>query len=88
MLNPGKIGITRRRNAIFPPAVTCQLFAAPVAVVKRRIGEDIIRFEVRVGIVQKRSFLIPLDLGAVYIADGQVHPAQAVGSFIAFLPVD
>ena len=53
MLHPGKVGVAGRRNAVFPSAVACQLFAAPVAVVKRRVGEDEVRFQVGMGVVQE-----------------------------------
>ena len=58
MLNPREVGITNGRDAVFPSAVFFQLPTTPVAVIKRRIGEDEICFQIRVFVIQKRSFVL------------------------------
>ena len=64
------------------------MFAAPVADVERRVGDDEIGFQVFVRIVQERTFVVPFHLRAVDAADGEVHFRQPPGGLVAFLPVD
>ena len=40
VLQPGIVGITHGRNAVFPAAVIAQVLAAPIADVEGRIGKD------------------------------------------------
>lgn len=88
MLQPGEIGVARRRRAVLPACVAAQLLAAPVADVERRIGDDEIGFEVLVRVVQERAFVVPFDLRAVDAADGEVHFRQPPGGLVAFLSVN
>src|SRR5690349_1441202 len=87
VLDPGEIGVAGGRNAEFPARVFFEAFAAPIAVVERRIGEDEIGFEVLVGVVVKGTFAVPGDIG-LDAADGEVHFAEAPGGLVGFLAVD
>ena len=51
VLYPGKIGVTGRRYTILPPDIFFQVLAAPIAVIKVRVGEDKIRPQVLVQII-------------------------------------
>ena len=62
MLYPCVIGVASGRYAVFPSAILAEQITAPVAVVERRIGDDIIRFQVFVGIVQERTLVVPFYL--------------------------
>src|SRR6059036_3554891 len=46
MLNPGVVGVVHRRHPEFPAHVLPQIFAAPIAHVERRVGENEIGLEV------------------------------------------
>ena len=87
VLKPGIIGITRRRYAVFPAAVVAQVFAAPIAYIKRRIGQDKIKFNIFVFkfVIQKGIAQLQLGINA---ADGEVHSGQAQGRGVRFLPVN
>jgi len=58
MLQPRKVGIARWRGAILPTGITAQLFTTPVTDIERRIGDDEIRFDIFVGIVQKGYVIV------------------------------
>ena len=48
VLHPGEVGVARRRHAVLPALVVAQQVAAPVAVVERRVGQDVVGLQVRV----------------------------------------
>ena len=70
VLNPGIVGIAGGRLAIFPAGIFTQQSAAPVTVIEGRVGDHEIRFQVFVGVVQKRALVVPPHLGAIDAADG------------------
>ena len=84
VLDPGVVGVSRRRGAEFPAAVLSQQFARPVGIVEGRIGDDEIGLEV----VEEGTFVVPLHLRAVDSAYGEVHLAKAPGGEVRFLAVD
>ena len=88
VLDPGVVGVARRGRAVLPPAVLAQKFAAPVGVVEGRVGDDEIRLEVLVRVVQEGAFVVPFDLRAVDAANGEVHLGQPPGGLVALLAVD
>ena len=51
VLHPGEVGVARGRRAVDPALVVLQQLAAPVAVVERRVGEDVVGLEVGVLVV-------------------------------------
>ena len=48
MLHPGEVGVAGRRRAVLPAPVVPEQLAAPVAVVERRIGQDVVGLQVGV----------------------------------------
>jgi hypothetical protein len=85
MLHPGEIGVAGGRHTIHPALVVLQQIPAPVTVVERWVGENIIGLEVRVPIVVERVTVGDLPVDA---ADREVHLGEAPGSVIRFLAVD
>jgi hypothetical protein len=80
VLNPGKIGVAFWRDSEFPAGVFGQKFAFPVRIVKRRILEDEIGFQVFVQVVVEG--ISPFYTVVVYAADGEVHFAEAPGGLV------
>ncbi len=85
VLDPGEVGVARGRRAVDPALVVAQQLAAPVAVVEGRIGQDVVRLEVREGVGVEAVALG--DVGAD-AADGEVHVGQAPGRVVGLLAVD
>ena len=85
VLDPGEVGVARGRRAVDPAAVVAEQLAAPVAVVEGRIGQDVVRFQVREGVGVEAVALS--DVGPDP-ADGQVHVGQAPGGVVGLLAVD
>ena len=88
MLHPRKVGIVDWRRAEFPASVFAQQVAGPIAGVKGRVSKDEVGFEIGMGVFQKRTFVIPSDIGSVNAPNGEVHLAQTPGGMIPFLPID
>jgi len=85
VLHPSEVSVADGWAAILPPLVVAQQFAAPVADVERRIGEDVVGLEVRVSIIVKRIAMSDLPVDA---ADGEVHLSEPPGSVIGLLAVN
>ena len=64
-----------------------QQLAAPVAVVERRIGQDVVGLEVRVQVAVEAVGVLRPEV-AVDAADGQVHLGQPPGGVVGLLAVD
>ena len=62
VLEPGEVGIAHGGHAVLPAGVLAELVAAPVAVVEGGIGEDVVRADVLVGVVEEGAFAVPFDL--------------------------
>ena len=88
MLQPGKVGIACRWHPMLPATISPQQIAAPIAVIEGRIGNHKISFQILVGIVQKRSFIVPFHLGTIDAPNRQVHLRQAPGGLVALLPIN
>lgn len=88
VLEPGEVGIAHGGHAVLPAGVLAELVAAPVAVVERGIGEDVVRADVLVGVVEEGAFAVPFDLRAVDGAYDKVHADQPPGGLVALLPED
>ena len=88
MLNPCEVGVSCRRNTVLPAGIVAQLVATPVAVVERRICHHEVGLHIAVGIVEERTFGVPLHLRSIDATDGKVHLAQSPGGLVAFLPVN
>ena len=88
VLDPGKVGIASWRRAELPAAITAKLVAAPIAIVERWIGNNVIGPEVFVGVVEERAFVVPFNLRAVDAANGEVHLGQPPGRLVALLSED
>ena len=85
VLDPGEVGVARRRHAVHPALVVPEQLAAPVAVVERRVGEDVVGLEVGVAVVVEGVAVGDLGVDA---ADGEVHLGQAPGRVVRLLAVD
>jgi hypothetical protein len=73
------------RGTVLPTLVVAEEFAAPVAHVEGRVGEDVVGLEVWVAVVVEGVAVGDL---AFYTADGEVHPGEAPGGIVGFLAVD
>jgi hypothetical protein len=78
-------GVTRGRHAVDPTLVVLQQLAAPVTVVEGRVGQHVIRLQVRVLVVVEGVAMADLRIDA---ADGEVHLGEAPGGVVGFLAVD
>src|SRR3990172_5779024 len=87
MLHPRKVCISSGRNSEFPSYVIPQEFPFPVAVIKRRIRKDKIRFQLLMCVIQETSFVVPLDI-RINTPNGKVHLAQAPGGLVGFLSIN
>ena len=87
MLDPGKVGVPGRRGAVLPAFVVFEQVAAPVAVVKGRIGQDIVGLEigVQVAVEAVGMFLAEVVLDLPY---RQVHLGQPPGGVVGLLTED
>ena len=85
VLDPGEVGVAGRRHAVLPALVVLEQVAAPVAVVERRVGEDVVGLEVGVAVVVEGVAVGDLGVDA---ADGEVHLGEAPGRVVGLLAVD
>src|SRR2546430_2068400 len=74
VLHPGEVGVACRGHAVGPTLVVLQEFAAPVAVVEGRIGQHVVRLEIRVLIGVEGVAVRDLRINA---ADREVHLGEA-----------
>src|SRR5881628_1997174 len=84
VLHPGVVGIARGRGAIDPALVVLEQLAAPVAVIERWIGQNVVGLEV--GMLVGVEGVAVRDL-CVDAADGEIHLGQAPGGVVGFLAV-
>ena len=63
MLNPSVVGVVNRWDTVFPAGVLMQAFAAPVAHVEWRIGENEIGPQVFVQVVMKAVRMLATKIG-------------------------
>ena len=87
MLDPGVVGVADGRRAVAPAHVVGQQLARPVRDVERRIGEDVVGFEVGVKIAQEAVGGLRAEVG-LNAADGKVHVRQPPGGRIGLLSKD
>src|SRR5690606_1853041 len=87
MLDPGIIGISGGWCAVLPTTISTEQVATPITHIKRWIGYNVIGFQVFVGIVEKRPFVVPFHLRAVDSPDREVHLCQSPGGLVTFLSV-
>ena len=85
VLDPGEVGVAGGRHAVFPALVVAQPLSAPIAHVERRVGEDIVGFEVGEAVVVEGVAVGALTIDA---ADGEVHLRKPPGGVVGFLAVD
>src|SRR2546430_8922041 len=85
VLHPGEVGVAARRKAELPARVV--VFAEPVRVVERRIGEDEVGAEIGMEIAPEGAGLLFAEIG-FDAADGEVHHGEAARSGVALLTVD
>src|SRR5690625_6937160 len=64
MLNPCVVGVAFGWNTIFPAAIVTGQVTTPITHIKRRIGNDIIGFQIGMSIIQKRAYVVQFNLGA------------------------
>ena len=87
VLDPGVVGVVRRRHAVFPAHVLFEALAAPIGHVEGRIGEDGVGLQILVQIVVEAVGLVGAEVG-VDAADGEVHPGQLPGGGGGLLAID
>ena len=88
VLEPGVVGVTDGRGAVFPAGVFLDALAAPIRDVERRIGEDEVEALVAPFVLVKAAFVVPGDAAGVDAAHREVHLGETPGGVIAFLPID
>ena len=88
VLEPCEVGIAHGRDAVLPAGIITQLIAAPVAVVERGVGKNVVGANVLVGVVEEGTFAVPFDLRTVDGANGEIHLGEPPCGLIAFLPED
>ena len=79
MLHPGKVGIARRGHSVRPALIFLQQFTAPITVIKRGIGQNIISFEVRIAVIVEGVAMGNLRVNP---PDGKVHLGEPPGGVI------
>ena len=82
-----KLALPAGGSAVFPALVVFQQFAAPVAVVEGRIGEDVIGLEVRVQVAVEAVGVFLAEV-VLDLPDGEVHLGQPPGGVVGFLAED
>ena len=70
-----------------PALILSQPLPAPIGDVKRRVGEDVIRFQIRMRVFMKTARAIPADIG-VDAVNGKVHLGEPPGGVVDLLPKD
>ena len=76
MLYPGEVRIASGRSTVLPARILAQRFAAPVVIVKGRIREDEIGFQVFVRIILERAFAIDLRFDPLRLGVATAHPVH------------
>ena len=86
MLHPRKVGIAHGRRTVLPAFVLPQTVPAPIAHVERRVGKDVIRFQVGMLVIVERvgGLLAQVPFDA---ANGKVHLCQLERVGVRFLSV-
>src|ERR1017187_8515901 len=87
MLYPGVGGVVHRRHPEFPAHVLPQIFAAPIAHVERRVGENEIGLEVGMQIRPEAVGVAWAEIG-LNAANGEVHPRQFPSVVVRFLSIN
>ena len=87
VLDPREVGVPGWWGAVFPAGVVAEAFAAPVADVERRVGEDVVGSQVGVAVVVER---VGGPVGEVGFdaAQREVHLAESPGGGDELLAVD
>src|SRR2546430_9094286 len=85
VLHPGEVGVAPRRKAELPARVV--VFAEPVGVVERRIGENEVYSEIGMEIAPEGVGLLFAEIG-FDAADGEIHHGEAARGGVALLTVD
>lgn len=93
--HPHRVRVARRQRHLVASEIQARVFVghptcapaalALAAIVEGRIGQDVVGLQARVAVVEVG--VAQLDL-SVQTVDEQVHPAQAIGKVLAFLPVE
>ena len=73
MLQPGEVGVARRRRAILPAYIVLQAFTAPVRDVEGRIRQHMVGPQIRVGVFVKAALVVPGDVVTWHFMNGQIH---------------
>ena len=68
VLQPGEVGIARRRCAVLPTVIAAQQRAAPITDVEWRVGDDEVGFQVFVSVVEKGAFVVLFHLRRINAA--------------------
>jgi hypothetical protein len=85
MLHPGKVGVAFGRHAELPAHIV--VFAEPIGIVERRIGEDVIGAKIRMQIAAEGVGVFGAEVG-FDAAQGEIHHGETAGGGIAFLSVN
>src|SRR3972149_890132 len=85
MLYPRVIGIAHRRCTVLPALVLTQAFPAPIAHVERRVGDNVIGFQIRMQVTVERVRVLLAEI-ALDPADRKVHLRQFPRGWVALLP--
>jgi len=87
VLHPSEVCIAIRRDAELPADILPEPLAAPVFHVKRRVGEDEVRFQVGMQIAVETVAVFRTEI-SLNPPDGEVHLRKFPGGRVRLLPVD
>ena len=84
MLNPGKVSITLWRQSILPAWISLQMFLTPVTNIKRRIGQDIISFQVGKLVIHQGVAAFDIRINS---PNCHVHFSESPSGFVELLAI-
>ena len=87
VLEPGKVCVPGRRNAVGPAHVLLQLVRAPVGEIERRICHDKVGLELRVAVI-KEGVCAELAQIGVNAPDSKIHLSQLPCGGVGILTID
>lgn len=85
VLEPREVGVAGGRRAVLPADVTQEPFLPPAGEVEGRVGQDEVRLQLGVTIVEEGVGVILAQVG-LDASDGEVHLGQLPGGGVGVLP--
>ena len=73
VLDPRKVSVASRRNAVAPTLVVPQPVTAPVGHVERRIGQNVVGTHIRMAVIVEGVAMLNLTINST---DSEIHLRQ------------